>query len=79
MKRIPLGHAAMLALLFGAPLAQAQEQAGMPSAWSFTGYGTLGYSHENKADLDFVRDLSQKDKAPRSGTWLPDSRVGLQA
>ena len=80
MKRIPRGHAMMLALLFGVTLAQAQEQAGTPSPWSVTGYGTLGYSHEDKPDLDFVRDLGQRDKAAaaRSGTWLTDSRVGLQ-
>jgi hypothetical protein len=78
MKPIPCRHALLLALLFGATQAQAQEQPGTPSPWSFTGYGTLGYSHENRADLDFVRDLSQRDKPPRSGTWLTDSRVGLQ-
>jgi hypothetical protein len=51
-----------------------------PSPWSFSGYGTLGYSHQDN-DLPnyFVRDLTQGVKSLRSGSWLPDSRVGLQA
>ena len=72
-------------LWFGAMQVQAQvttapeTTAETISPWSFSGYGTLGYSHENKDDLNFVRDLGQKATSPRNSTWLPDSRIGLQA
>jgi len=75
----------LLTLLLGATPAQAETEidSATPSAtispWSFSGYGTLGYSHENKDDFNFVRDLSQKAFSPRHGTWRTDSRIGLQA
>lgn len=67
-------------LLFAAALtAQADPGAlSSPSPWFFSGYGTLGYSHESNAALDFKRDLSQQVETPRSGSWLTDTRIGLQ-
>jgi hypothetical protein len=73
------GKGALLALWLGAASAQAQMNGNDPSPWSFSGYGTLGYSHENERNLEFVRDLSQEAGSGRSGSWQTDSRLGLQA
>ena len=49
--------------------------------WSFSGYGTVGYSDVlGDAPYSFVRDLAQT--APETmgaGSWNTDSRLGLQA
>jgi hypothetical protein len=71
----------MLSLLLGVTQTQAETEidSATVSPWSFSGYGTLGYSHENEDDINFVRDVGQKALSPREGTWLTDSSIGLQA
>ena len=74
-----VGKAALLALWLGAASVQAQTNSNDPSPWTFSGYGTLGYSHEDEPNLKFVRDLGQKASSTHSGSWKTDSRIGLQA
>lgn len=48
-------------------------------AWSFSGYGTLGYHHLSTGDVRYSRDLSQRDGSQPQSGWLSESRIGLQA
>ena len=57
--------------------ASAQEAA--VSNWSFSGYGTLGYVRDSRADLGFTRDIGQEPGSRHGGSFAPDSRLGLQA
>ncbi len=47
----------------------------------FDVYGTLGYSHDDNANLANLRDLSQRPRKNNqtSDSWVMDSRLGLQA
>jgi len=78
---MPLSVVALL-LNFGVS-AWAQDTLPMsdPTPWSFSGYGTLGYSQLQGSDeLTFVRDLSQPGSlTPRTSSFKPDSRLAVQA
>ncbi len=77
--------AAMLAM---AALAQAQAQAPSEAApatsdgptWTFGGFGTLGVSHSNLSDADYVIKVLKKSGVGHSGNWSAavDSRLGAQ-
>jgi len=46
----------------------------------FSGFGTIGYTTDNRGDIAPARDISQKPKdgAAMGGSWLVDSRLGVQ-
>lgn len=49
-------------------------------ALQLSGFGTLGYTSDNRSDMAPARDISYR---PRNGSatgasWLPDSRLGVQ-
>ncbi|RTZ15599.1 hypothetical protein EJ063_11010 [Vibrio aquaticus] len=48
------------------------------SPWSFSGFGTLGYSYENQDNIAFIRDFSKPLDIDQSGSWLTDSQLGAQ-
>ncbi len=50
------------------------------SPFSFSGYGTLGRSWDDHADLVPIRDISQRpeDNEFTGPTWLLDTRIGVQ-
>ncbi len=73
------GHALFLLVLLAAGQVRAEEVDAAPSPWSFTSYGTLGFSQDTADNLGFARDLSQCAHYSHSGTWFSDSRIGLQA
>ncbi|USD65660.1 hypothetical protein [Vibrio sp. SCSIO 43136] len=47
--------------------------------WSFSGFGNLGYVYENSDSLGFLGDMTQKADHTTNGSFLPDSRLGVQA
>lgn len=49
------------------------------SGLQMSGYVSLAYSHDNRDGLGFRRDFTQTESVDRNSTFLPDSRVGLQA
>lgn len=68
-----------MALLVAIAGGQAVRADDGPSAWGFSGYGTLGWHHLSTDDTQYSRDLAQRDgDQPQSG-WLSESRLGLQA
>lgn len=73
-----LGRLALAAaLLTLSAAASAQDTSFDPPPWSFSGYGTLGYSHlQGDSGISFVRDLSQSGST--NGSFKPDSRLGVQ-
>lgn len=64
--------------LFCLAQAHAADAIPDPSEWSFSGYGTLGYSHSTSGGLDFTRDLSQRS-AEEKNDLRADSRIAMQA
>lgn len=63
------------------PVAHAQETESLPepSRLQLTGYASLIYQHESQAGVGFRRDYTQSEDWASDGTFLPDSRLGLQA
>jgi len=43
-----------------------------------SGFGNLAYSYEDSANLGYLRDLTQKAHPDSNGSFLPDSKLGLQ-
>ncbi|MCK6264765.1 hypothetical protein KP803_15920 [Vibrio sp. ZSDE26] len=52
------------------------------SSWAndvhISGFGTLAYSYESEDNIGFRRDLSQPFDSTTNGSWVSDSRFGLQ-
>ncbi|WP_428809357.1 hypothetical protein [Vibrio lamellibrachiae] len=52
------------------------------ASWSsdahISGFGTVAYSYESEDDIGFMRDLSHPYDPSVNGSWLSDSRFGLQ-
>ena len=69
--------AALIVLLAGA----AQAEDGKVSAWRLSGYGSLGWSQDNREALAPIRDVSQApaDSYLTGGSALLDSRLAVQA
>jgi len=68
----------LLVSLFCLARAHADDLAVTSPAWSFSGYGTLGYSHSTNDRLEFTRDLSQRTADDQNGL-RPDNRIAMQA
>lgn len=53
-----------------------------PNSWAsdvhLSGFGTLAYSYEDEEGIGFRRDLAQPYDTTTNGSWLTDSRFGLQ-
>lgn len=66
-----------LALLLALPLTAAAQDA--DSMFSFSGFGTVGVTHNSEDQADFATDF-QPDGAGYSDSWSanPDSRLGFQ-
>ncbi|HWU84542.1 MAG TPA: hypothetical protein VN028_04325 [Rhodocyclaceae bacterium] len=61
----------LLALFVCSGLARADDL-------TLSGFGTLGYSHDNRERMGFVRNTTQPASEDRNGTFLSDSVLGLQ-
>ncbi|MBF0463014.1 MAG: hypothetical protein HQL87_16720 [Magnetococcales bacterium] len=76
---IGMGRWCLLALLplLSIGIARAEED----DRLRFDFYGTLGFSHDDSANLAPVRDLSQRPRRSNqtNDSWVMDSRLGLQA
>ncbi|MGD8112094.1 hypothetical protein [Vibrio sp. TRT 17S01] len=46
--------------------------------WSVSGFGTLGYTYENEADLGYRRDITRSADIEDNGIFNNDSNVGVQ-
>lgn len=52
--------------------------AGDTSRFELSGFGTLGYVHNDQSGSGFTRDLSQPQRGGLGAHLLPDSRLGAQ-
>lgn len=75
----------LAALLLGALAvttqpALAEDAAPALEAWRISGFGTLGYSWDDRSDLAAIRDFTQRPQHGQNtgATWRLDSRLGLQ-
>lgn len=48
------------------------------SSWTFSGFGTLGYSYENEENISFLRDYSQRLDDQKNHSFISDSQLGGQ-
>lgn len=48
------------------------------SHWSFSGFGTLGYTYDDGDDIGFIRDYSQELDVEQEHSLLTDSQIGGQ-
>ncbi len=68
-----------LILILSASLMTLSVDATESSRWSFSGYGTLGYTLDDSTGLTPQRDLNQGFDANRTEErWFNDSRLGAQ-
>jgi hypothetical protein len=68
MQKLPL---LLLAFLAVSPLAQADDL-------RLSGFGTLGYSHDNRDRIGFMRNTSQPVSENTNSSFVSDSTLGLQ-
>ena len=48
------------------------------SDWSFSGFGTLGYTYDDTEQVGFIRDYSQTLNTDQNSSFRTDSQIGAQ-
>ena len=48
------------------------------SDWSFSGFGTLGYTYDDTEQVGFIRDYSQTLNTVQNSSFRTDSQIGAQ-
>jgi hypothetical protein len=61
-----------------APFGAVAEEIKPESAFSFSGFGTAGLTHNNTDKAEFIRDIGQPRGVANDWSGDVDSRIGLQ-
>ncbi len=74
----PLRVSLSIGLMLATVLAHAAHGQNDHARTTFSGFGTLGYVHDDSSHHAFTRDLAQSIDVSSNSTWKADTRLGLQ-